>query len=112
VVTEGWVESFLSHRKAEIHEMVSRSQGNPRLDIPRLFLDMTIECLKQHVLVCCTELIFNSDEVGISEGEDRLPREVIVPTSMSGHTIHHRVHGNFKHISVVCCASPVGEFIT
>jgi hypothetical protein len=70
------------------------------------------ECLKQHVQDCCADLVFNFDKVGISEWEDRVARKVIVPVSMAGQTIHHGVHRNLKHISVVCCVSASGESMT
>jgi hypothetical protein len=58
------------------------------------------------------ELIFNLGEVEISEWEDHVPRKVIVPVSMFDQTIHHGVHRNLKHISVVSCLSTVGESMT
>jgi hypothetical protein len=36
------------------------------------------------------ELVFNLDEVGMSEWEDRKVRKVIVPTTMDDQKIHHR----------------------
>jgi hypothetical protein len=71
-----------------------------------------IASLSEHRPGSCPELVFNLDEVGISEWEDRAPRKVIVPVSMTDQTIHHSVHRNFKHISVICCASGAGESLT
>jgi hypothetical protein len=53
-------------------------------------------------------LAFNIDEVGVSEWEDRTPRKVIVPVSMTDQTIHHGVHRNLKHMSVICCVLAAG----
>jgi hypothetical protein len=108
-VTEGWVDSSLIRHQTELFETTSRPQENPRLEIPRSFLDTMEECLRQHVQDCCADLVFNLDKVGISEWEDRVARKVIVPVSMSGQTIHHGVYRNLKHISVVCCVSTSGE---
>jgi hypothetical protein len=55
------------------------------------------------------ELVFNLNEIGISEWEDRGPRKVIVPVSMTDQTIHHGVHRNLKYMSVICCVSAAGE---
>jgi hypothetical protein len=44
--------------------------------------------------------------------EDRAPRKVIVPVSMTDQTIHHGVHHNLKHVSVVYCVSAAGESST
>jgi hypothetical protein len=40
---------------------------------------------------CPAELVFNLDEVGISDWEDRKPKKVVVPTKVSAHDIHHRL---------------------
>jgi hypothetical protein len=108
-VPEGWADSFLIRHTPELFETTSRPQANPRLEIPRSFLDPMVECLRKHVHHCCAELVFTLDEVGLSEWDDRVARQVIVPVSMSGQTIHHGVHRNLKHISVVCCVSASGE---
>jgi hypothetical protein len=55
----------------------------------RVFLDETIRCLRDHVQGMKFELVFNLDEVGISEWEYRKDRKVIVPKTMDGQTIHH-----------------------
>jgi hypothetical protein len=53
--------------------------------------------------------VFNLDKVGISDWEDRKTRKVVVPATMEGHTIHHGVSRNVKHISVIACVSAFGE---
>jgi hypothetical protein len=39
-------------------------------------------------------------------------RKVIVPVSMTDQTIHHGLHRNLKHMSVICCVSAAGESLT
>jgi hypothetical protein len=68
-----------------------------------IILDKVVACLSEHLPGSCAELVFNLDEVGISEWEDRAPRRVIVPVSITDQTIHHGVHHNLKHMSVICC---------
>ena len=108
-VTEGWVDSFLIHHTTQLFETTSLPQENSRREIPRSFLDMMVEYLRQHVQDCCADLVFNLDEVEISEREDRIARKVIVWTSMSGQTIHHGVHRNLMHMSVEYCVLASGE---
>jgi hypothetical protein len=64
-----------------------------------------ITCLNEHIPGSCAELVFNLDEIGISEWEDRASRKVIVPVSMTDQTIHHGVHRNLKYISDILCIS-------
>jgi hypothetical protein len=58
---------FLFRHKLELSETISRPQGNPRLEIPRSFLDAMVACLSERLPRSCAELVFNLDEVGISE---------------------------------------------
>jgi hypothetical protein len=52
------------------------------------------------------ELRFNLDEVGISNGEDRKSKKVMVPQSMRGQTIHQKLNRPLQHISVIACGRP------
>jgi hypothetical protein len=57
-------------------------------------------------------LIFNLDEVGMSEWEDRKEKKVIIPMTMDGQTIHHGISRSVRHISVIACISAGGESLT
>jgi hypothetical protein len=65
--------------------------------------------LNEHVQGCVSEMVFNLDEVGISDWEDRTTRRVGVAATMDGRSIHHVVSRNVKHISVIACVSAAGE---
>jgi hypothetical protein len=58
------------------------------------------------------ELIFNLDEIGMSEWEDRNDKKVIVPKTMDDQTIHHRVSRNVKHISIITYITADVESLT
>jgi hypothetical protein len=58
------------------------------------------------------ELVFNLDEVGISDWEDRKTKTVIVPATMHGQTIHHEISRTVMHISVIACVSTAEESLT
>jgi hypothetical protein len=58
------------------------------------------------------EPVFDFDEVGVSEWDDRKPKKVVVPFDMAGEVIHHEVKRNLKHISVIACVSASGQFLT
>jgi hypothetical protein len=53
--------------------------------------------------------MFNLDEVGIPDWEDRKTKKVIALAVMFGQTRHHGVSRNVKHISVIACLSAAGE---
>jgi hypothetical protein len=56
--------------------------------------------------------VFNLDEVGISDWEDRGPKKVVVPITAALHSIHHQLSRSVKRISVVACISASGECLT
>jgi hypothetical protein len=58
------------------------------------------------------ELIFNLDEVRISDWEDRKPKKLVISTTARAHNIHHRTSRNVKHISIVPCISASGACLT
>jgi hypothetical protein len=108
-VTRGWVDSFLSRHVAERFEKKSSPQENQRVEVPRVFLEVAIEGIRTHVQNTCADLVFNLDEIGVSEWEGRAERKVIVPSAMREQKIYHRIHRGLKHISVVTCISVGGD---
>jgi hypothetical protein len=111
-ISRGWVDSFLIRHRDESFETESVPQENPRPEVPRDFLEAAIESFRDHVHNGCAELIFNLDEIGISEWEDKIERHVIVPSAMRGQRIFHGIHWNLKHISAVACISAAGNHMT
>jgi hypothetical protein len=106
------VDSFILRHGTDLTERKSTPQEESRLEVPRVFLEETIRCLHDYVEGMKAELVFNLDEVGISEWEDRKDKTVIVPKTMGGQTIHHRVSRNVKHISIITCITAGGESLT
>jgi hypothetical protein len=48
-------------------EVKSTPQEDPRLEVPPEFLDETTRCLREHFHQMNVKLIYNLDEVGMSE---------------------------------------------
>jgi hypothetical protein len=78
----------------------STAQEEQRLQVPRVVLERTSQDLNDHVQGCLAELVFNLDEVGISDWEDHKIEKVIALTAMLAQTIHHGVSRNLKYLSV------------
>jgi hypothetical protein len=74
-------------------------------------VEAEIEVIRTHVYSACAELVFNLDEIGISEWEDRLERKVIVPSAMREQKIFHEMHRELKQIAVVTCISAGGGHV-
>jgi hypothetical protein len=93
----------------ELIQTTSTPQAEQRLQVARAFLESILRELNEHVQGCVSELVFNLDEVGISDWEDRKTRKVVGPATMGRRPIHHAVSRNVKHISVIACMSAAGE---
>jgi hypothetical protein len=64
--------------------------------VPRVFLKRTIQDLDDYVQGCLAELVFNLDEVSVSDWEDRKTKAVILPAGVRGQTIHPGVSRNVR----------------
>jgi hypothetical protein len=111
VVTRRWVDSFLIRHKDDAVEAISKPQEDAHLQIPREFLPGPISGMEEAVQGCIRDLVFNLDEVGVSEWEDCKSKKVVVPPAMSSQTIHHRANRNLKYIMVITCISVSGELV-
>jgi hypothetical protein len=83
-ITKGWVDSLLTRHAEQLFETKSIPQENPRFEVPRVFLQVGLDGFRDHVHQACAQLVFNLDEIGISEWEDHCTRRVIVPSAMEG----------------------------
>jgi hypothetical protein len=99
-IIKGWVDSFLAVHAEQFVETKSVPQENPRLEVSRVFLHAGLDEFRDHVHQVCPELVFNLDEIGVSEWEDRCTRRVIVPSAMKEQTILYGLYRNPKHIYI------------
>jgi hypothetical protein len=108
----GGLVRLASFRRIDREERKSSPQEEPRLPVPRILLEETIGSLHETLQGRRADLVFNLDEVGISDWEDRKPKKVVVTITVAAHNIHHRISRNVKHISIVTCISGGGAYPT
>jgi hypothetical protein len=77
-ITRGWGNSLVLRHLDEIIQTTRSPQEEQRLHGPRVLLERTVYNLNEYVQGCPVELVFNLDEVGISEWEDRKARKVVL----------------------------------
>jgi hypothetical protein len=58
------------------------------------------------------ELVFNLDEVCMSEWEDRKEKKVIIPMTMDGQAMHHGASRSVRHIPLIAYISAGRESLT
>jgi hypothetical protein len=103
------VNSFVLLHSDEIIQRKSGAQEGQRSQVSGVFLEIIIQDLHEDVKGCVAELVFNLDEIGISDWEHGKTKKVIALPAMCGQTIHHGVSRNEKDISVIACLSAARE---
>jgi hypothetical protein len=88
-VSRGWVDSFISRHSAELAEKKSSPHEEPCLQVPRIFLEETIRNMQETLQRYPADVVFNLDEVGISDWEDRKPKRVVIPVTVSAQCSQH-----------------------
>jgi UDP-2,3-diacylglucosamine pyrophosphatase LpxH len=70
-MTRTRIDSFITGHTHELFETKSIPQEYPRLKVPLVFLEAAIDAFRNNVHNACAELVFNLDEIGVTEWEDR-----------------------------------------
>jgi hypothetical protein len=66
-MTRGWLNSFVLRHSGDVVQTTSTQQEAQRSQVPRAFLERTIWNFNGHVQGCVVKLVFNLDELGISD---------------------------------------------
>jgi hypothetical protein len=108
-MTRSWGDLSVLRYPDQIIHMKSVPQKDQRLQVAEAFLYKPVHDLKEYVQGCTTELVFNLDEVDISDWEDRKTRTIVAVPTRAGHMIYHEISRNAKRISVIICVSTSGK---
>ena len=111
-LTFGWINCFLCRNKDKLQKCKSYPQEDLRMTIPREYLEKHIQNLKDYVQGICSELLFNLDEVGLSEYEDRKIKNVIAPSSANKNRVQHKISRKLQHMTMLVCVSCAGDALT
>jgi hypothetical protein len=111
-VTHGWLSSFLDCWSDHITRTVVSPQEQLRLQIPHSFLDDYIRLIQIYVLLVPTKLIFNLDETGLPDWEERKSKLVIVPSDAIQIPLHYPVDRGIRYHTLLCCRSASGDAYT
>jgi hypothetical protein len=90
-LTFGWVDGFLARQAHAITSSTISPQEDPRMEVPRDFLDEYITLIKTRVVNMDPGLFYRVHETGCSDWEERTPFEGVIPMSMANNRIHFPV---------------------
>jgi hypothetical protein len=103
--SQDWENLFVLRSRDEMIQQKSIRKDRQRLQVQQLCLDRSVQDPKEYVQRSITELIFNLDEVGISDWEDRKTRNIVAASTRRGEAIHHGMSRNVKYISAIISIS-------
>ena len=111
-LTDGWVNAFIGRHLDALKCCRSLPQEDTRLTVPRVQLEEHIQTMKIHVAGRFSELIFNLDELGSADWEDRKVKKVIVPADVRKEDVYHAVSRRHRHVTLLACVSAAGDALT
>jgi hypothetical protein len=111
-LTKGWVHAFLGRHRDELQLCRSLPQEETRMAVPRAYLDEHINVLKTHLAEKVAELVFDLDELGSSDWEDRKVKKIIAPSAVRKEDVHHAVSRRHRHVTLLACVSAAGDALT
>lgn len=108
-LTYGWISNFLTRRSGQVIELTVGSQEELRLQVPRIYLQRYLRLIPRVVVGKSLELIFNLEETGISDWEDRRSKKIVAPATLQGRDLHVAVSRKIKHETLLCTVSAAGD---
>jgi hypothetical protein len=111
-LTKGWLHAFIGRNLDTLQICHYLPQEDTRLTVLREQLEDHIENMKSIVVEKFAEFVFNLDEVGSSDWEDRKPRKVIVPRTVSPGDVYHPVSRRYRQLTLMACVSAGGDALT
>jgi hypothetical protein len=111
-LTDGWLSSFINRHSDSIKRATGTQQEEARFNVPREFLELHFENMRNSVDGRFSDLIFNLDEVGSGEFEDQSDFETIVPIQCEVDLVHYPIQRKFGHSTMLVCISASGDTVT
>jgi hypothetical protein len=111
-LTKGCVIIFIRRHLDALKVCRALPQEDTRLSILRDYLEAYIESMRTTVAEKFVELVFNLDEVSFSDWEDRKPKKVIMPCTVSPQDIYHPVSRKYRHLTLLVCVSAGSTALT
>jgi hypothetical protein len=108
-LTHGWMKRFMDRQKNEVSGVTVAPQEKVRLEVLRCYREESLTLIKKIVPIVPTELLFNLDETGLSEWENRRSKPLLVPTQEQESTLNYPVNRSVRHHTLLCCVTASGD---
>jgi hypothetical protein len=100
---------ILSRHAQDVKCVIVSQQALPRLQIPRRYLQGYVDLLRADVPLVPSELIFNPNEMDLSDWEERKPTPILISAESENRRLHYRVEHGMRHQTLMCCISASGD---
>jgi hypothetical protein len=102
-------DSFLSWHAQQARRMIVSPQELPPFQTRRWYLQSYIDLLRTDVTLVPLKLIFNLDEIDLSDWEERKRKSVLVRAESGNQELHSPVDCAIRHQTLLCYVSPSGD---
>jgi hypothetical protein len=72
-------------------------------------LDRYTKLIQEYVPLVPTELLFNTDESGFGDWEERKPKSILIPLDALATTLHCPTNGKIRRQTLLCCVTAAGD---
>jgi hypothetical protein len=96
-LTHSWTTIFLAWYSASVAKAIVSPQELSRLQTPRHHLDEYINLSKAYIPLVPSTLVFNLDETGLSDWEERRPKPVLVTVDRASQPLSYLVDRGIRH---------------
>ena len=111
-VTPTWIKSFFQRNSEQYFFVTLTPQEEERQTVPRAYLDQYINIIKCYIAGCDPELLFNLDECGSSNWENRKKLKFILPKEQKDCISHYSVSRRVSHTTMIACICAGGTRLT
>lgn len=108
-LTKGWLNNFIFRHSNAIQKTVVSPQESMRFQIPRCYLMEYIDLIEKIIGITPAKYIYNIDEVGLSDWEERKPKIVIIPNNLPQKQLHYPINRNLSHITLLVMINADGD---
>jgi hypothetical protein len=77
MLTHDWITRLFAWHSVDVVRAVASPQQLPRLQTPRSYLYWYIDFINVYIPLVPLERVFNLDETGLSDSEERRPKLVL-----------------------------------
>jgi hypothetical protein len=103
--TWGWVKAFIGRHLDALQTCRSIPEDDTRLAVPMSQLEEHLHILQVHFAGKCTERVFNLDELGSADCEDRKMKKVIAPAAVRRENVYRSVSRGPRHMTLLTYVS-------